>query len=82
MTPITKFKQLKGLFKDCRKKQVVLLILCSISVVTNILLVYQIQSLIDSVVDGSSRFKFLQILIRIAILGMFAFVSTVVQTRK
>ena len=48
MAPKTKFKQLKGLFKDCRRKQCILFVLCMISVIANILLVYQIQSLIDS----------------------------------
>ena len=82
MTQKTKYKQLTELFRDCRKKQIALFLLCSFSIIVNLALVYQIQGLIDCVVDGKSNSEFLNILIRTLILGIVAFISTVVQTRK
>jgi ABC-type bacteriocin/lantibiotic exporter with double-glycine peptidase domain len=81
MAPKAKFKQLKELFNDCRKKQIILFVLCSFSVISEILLMYQVQGLIDNVVDGSSRNVLLQNFLQIVMTGIFAFIATVVQTR-
>lgn len=78
----TKYKALISLFKDCRKKQIVLFILCLFSIITNILLVYQIQNLINSAVNHKSKEYFCSILIRTVILGFITFLATSIQTQK
>lgn len=82
MPPKAKYKQLIGLFKDCRKKQIMLFIICTISIIVETLLVYQIQDLIDSVVEGKSRSEILPILFRIIMTGIITFVISVVQARS
>jgi len=82
MTSNTKYRQLTNLFRDFRKKQIFLFIICSISIILNILLVYQIQDLINIAVKENSKEYFIDILIRTCCLGLFTFLATVYQTQR
>lgn len=77
-----KYKQLTSLFRDFRGKQINLFILCALSIILNILLIYQVQGLVNNAIDVSKKEVFFDLLLKTILLGLFTFVTTVIQTQK
>ena len=53
-TKSIKYKDLIKLFKNLRKQQITLFIICLLSITAEILLTYQVQGLVDAIVDATS----------------------------
>lgn len=77
-----KYKHLISLFRDFRKKQIFLFIICSIAIFAELIFVYQIRALVDAI-NEKVLFNDLQILfVNICFWGITSFVLNVYQTQK
>lgn len=77
-----KYSELLKIFKDLRKEQVFLFFICSISVIANTFLVYQVQGLVDGI-NNSIPFKDLvKVFYKILFWGIFTFISELYQVKR
>ena len=77
-----KYSELLKIFKDLRKEQIFLFFICSISVIANTFLVYQVQGLVDGI-NNSIPFKDLvKVFYKILFWGIFTFISELYQVKR
>ncbi len=81
-TKSIKYKDLIKLFKNLRKQQITLFIICLLSITSEILLTYQVQGLVDAIVDATSFNTLLNVFYKILFWGILSFLLTLYQTRK
>lgn len=77
-----KYRSLIQLFSQHRKRQITLLVICTLSIIADILFVYQIQDLIDFINQHVPFQKLLTVFFRIATLGTVSFLLNLIQMRK
>lgn len=77
----TRYKELLKLFKNQRKYQLLLLIVCTASVSLMLGFTYQIQRLVDYISGGENQSQILQVFLGILLLGCIAFAVSVIETR-
>ncbi|MBE6049156.1 MAG: ABC transporter ATP-binding protein [Clostridium sp.] len=77
-----KYKDLLNLFTNLKKQQLILFIICLLSITAEILLTYQVQGLVDAIVDGNEFNDLLKVFYRILFFGCLSFILTLYQTRR
>lgn len=77
-----KYRDIIKIFKDIRKEQIFLFIICALAVIADVLLVYQVQDLIDSINTKSEFTNLAIIFLKIIFWGTLSFVINLVQIRK
>ena len=78
----TKYLELTKLFKNQRKNQGILLIICIISVVLDLSFAYQIQILVDDIVSSKPYSEIISLFFQILFLGIATFAMNVLQNRQ
>lgn len=73
------YKQLMKLFREFRSQQILLLSICLISLFLNIFFIYQIQGIVDCVINQSDLKIFVRLLQKILILGILTLGMNVIQ---
>lgn len=77
-----KYYELTKLFKNLRKNQIILLILCTTAVSFSLYFTYQIQELVDLIVSGAKQSIIVYMFIKMVLLGFVTFVLGIIQTRQ
>lgn len=77
-----KYSELLKIFKDLRKEQVFLFFICSISVIANTFLVYQVQGLVDGINNGIPFKDLVKVFYKILFWGIFTFISELYQVKR
>lgn len=77
-----KYSELLKIFKDLRKEQVFLFFICSISVIANTFLVYQVQGLVDGINNSIPFNDLVKVFYKIVFLGGFTFVSELYEVKR
>lgn len=77
-----KYSELLKIFKDLRKEQVFLFFICSISVIANTFLVYQVQGLVDGINSGIPFKDLVKVFYKILFWGIFTFISELYQVKR
>ena len=77
----TKYWQLVKLFRNYRKRQVALFVVCVIAVLLNLYFVYQIQEFVDMITAGATLATIWKSFVRILVIGIAALLMGIVQNR-
>lgn len=77
----TKYGQLVKLFRNYRKRQVALFVVCVIAVLLNLYFVYQIQEFVDVITAGATLATIWKSFVRILVIGIAALLMGIVQNR-
>lgn len=77
----TKYWQLVKLFRNYRKRQVALFVVCVIAVLLNLYFVYQIQEFVDVITAGATLATIWKSFVRILAIGIAALLMGIVQNR-
>lgn len=78
----TKYRELTKLFKNLRFQQIQLLIICTISALSDLYFAYLIQDLVDAVVSGFGSEALIQSFLHMCLVGVLSFLLGVYQTGK
>lgn len=77
----TKYYELTKLFKNLRKDQFFLLVVCTSAVTLSLYFTYQIQGLVDLIVSGAGQEAIRAMFLKLVLLGGAVFVLGVIQTK-
>lgn len=77
-----KYTQLVRLFENLRKRQIRLLLVCTLADVLNLYMLYQIQGFVDLVVGRESYEKVLYVFLRIVLTGVLFLTAQVYQANE
>lgn len=78
----TKYRELLGLFRSLRKEQAILLMICFISIISNLYFTYLVQDVVDLFIVNHDVTKMKQCLGSMLFWGIFAFIIGVVETKR
>ena len=71
----TKYRELLGLFRSLRKEQAILLMICFISIISNLYFTYLVQDVVDLFVVNHDVTKMKQCLGSMLFWGIYDFIS-------
>lgn len=77
-----KYIELTKLFRNLRKKQICLLFVCLLSIVLNLLFIYQIQEFVDMVTQLEEWNAIMRMFLIICAIGGLSLVVGIIENRK
>lgn len=77
-----KYKDIINLFSNLRKKQIELFIICALAITSDMFLTYQIQGLVDTIVNKDPFSNIVHVFLRIILWGFLSFTLTLYQTKR
>ena len=77
-----KYRELLGLFRSLHKEQAILLMICSMAIISNLYFTYLVQDVVDLFIVNHDITKMKQCLGSMLFWGVFAFIIGVIETKS